>query len=284
MSHSGFGNVLKHRGFPAFLRTQFLGAFNDSVYQTIVALHVGDANPAYVPLVPAVFTLPSLLFSGYAGHLADAVSKRSVLIAVKTLRNRDHALRPRHAASPDGSKACCCVVFLMGLHAAIFSPAKYGIVPEIVDDRDLSRGNALLEMSTFVAIVLGIAGGGVLFALWKAQAWRIGVVTLAIAVTGFATSLRITRVPASGAKQSFRWNPFGEIVSSTRHLLQRPPLWLAVLGVSYFWFAGVLLKTDLQYFGTDVLQNRRQRHLAAVGLPRDRHRRGQHAGRPPLRR
>src|SRR5689334_25076004 len=83
MSHSGFGNVLKHPGFPAFLVTQFLGAFNDSVYQTIVALHVGAANPAYVPLVPAVFTLPSLLFSGYAGHLADAISKRTVLIAVK---------------------------------------------------------------------------------------------------------------------------------------------------------------------------------------------------------
>src|SRR5215217_1722937 len=82
MAH-GFSNLLQHRGFRAFLTTQFLGAFNDSVYQTIVALHVGTANPAYVPLVLAVFTLPSLLFSGYAGHLADAVSKRKVLIAVK---------------------------------------------------------------------------------------------------------------------------------------------------------------------------------------------------------
>ena len=63
----------------------------------------------------------------------------------------------------------------MGLHAAIFSPAKYGIVPEILGDRDLSRGNALLEMSTFVAIVLGIASGGVLFAVWSAAPWRIGV-------------------------------------------------------------------------------------------------------------
>src|SRR5204862_5384108 len=84
MAHGGFGNVLKQRGFPAFLFTQLLGAFNDSVYQTIVALHVGTANPAYVPVVPAVFTLPSLVFSGYAGHLADRVSRRSVMIAVKT--------------------------------------------------------------------------------------------------------------------------------------------------------------------------------------------------------
>ena len=83
MAHSGFSSVLKNGGFQAFLWTQFLGAFNDSVYQTIVALHVGNANPAYVPLVPAVFTLPSLLFSGYSGHLADLVSKRRVLIGVK---------------------------------------------------------------------------------------------------------------------------------------------------------------------------------------------------------
>src|SRR5262245_20373798 len=66
MSHSGFRGVLQHSGFRSFLATQFLGAFNDSVYQNIVALHAGATNPALVPLVPAVFTVPSLLFSGYS--------------------------------------------------------------------------------------------------------------------------------------------------------------------------------------------------------------------------
>ena len=88
MAHSGFGNILKNGGFQAFLWTQFLGAFNDSVYQTIVALHVGKTRPEYVPLVLAVFTLPSLLFSGYAGHLADVVSKRTVLMSVKFFTRR----------------------------------------------------------------------------------------------------------------------------------------------------------------------------------------------------
>ena len=252
MAHSGFGNVLKNGGFQAFLWTQFLGAFNDSVYQTIVALHVGNANPAYVPLVPAVFTLPSLVFSGYAGHLADLVSKRRVLIGVKLFEIAIMLFGLTTLISR-WTEGMLLVVFLMGLHAAIFSPAKYGIVPEMLDDRDLSRGNALLEMSTFVAIVVGIASGGVLFAVWKAAPWRIGAATLAIAAIGFATSLRITRVRASGATQPFRWNPFGEIAGSTRHLLHDKPLWLAVLGVSYFWFAGVLLKTNLQYFGRDAL-------------------------------
>ncbi len=253
MAHNGFSNVLENGGFQAFLWTQFLGAFNDSVYQTIVALHVGKANPAYVPLVPAVFTLPSLLFSGYAGHLADLVSKRTVLIGVKIFEIAI-MLFGLITLLRGWTEGMLAVVFLMGLHATIFSPAKYGIVPEMISDRDLSRGNALLEMSTFVAIVIGIAGGGVLFALWKADPWRMGVVALVVSLIGFATSLKITRVPASGARQTFRWNPFGEIASSTRHLLNDKALWLAVLGVSYFWFAGVLLKTDLQYFGTEVLK------------------------------
>src|SRR5712672_2393182 len=137
MSHSGFGNVLKHQGFPAFLTTQFLGAFNDSVYQTIVALHVGSANPAYVPLVPAVFTLPALLFSGYSCHLADLVSKRSVLIGVKVFEIAIMLFGLTTLIS-GWTEGMLAVVFLMGLHATIFSPAKYGIVPEMISDRDLS--------------------------------------------------------------------------------------------------------------------------------------------------
>ncbi|HKA00555.1 MAG TPA: acyl-[ACP]--phospholipid O-acyltransferase [Candidatus Solibacter sp.] len=253
MAHSGFGNILKNGGFQAFLWTQFLGAFNDSVYQTIVALHVGKTRPEYVPFVLAVFTLPSLLFSGYAGHLADVVSKRTVLMSVKffEIAIMLFGLWCMYTGWVEGELG---VVFLMGLHAAIFSPAKYGIVPEILGDRDLSRGNAVLEMSTFVSIVLGIAGGGALNAVWSATPWKMGLVTLGVSVLGVAASFGITRVKSADAKEGFQWNPFGEIAGSTRHLLRDRPLWLAVLGISYFWFAGALLKPALQYFGRDVLR------------------------------
>src|SRR5712691_11428522 len=115
MAHTGFRKVLQDGGFQAFLWTQFLGAFNDSVYQTIVALHAARVNPAYVPLVPAVFTLPALLFSGYSGHLADAVSKRKVLIGVKIFEVAImlFGLAALHAVWVEGMLG---VVFLMGLH------------------------------------------------------------------------------------------------------------------------------------------------------------------------
>ena len=216
MAHSGFSNVLKNGGFQAFLWTQFLGAFNDSVYQTIVALHVGNANPAYVPLVPAVFTLPSLLFSGYSGHLADLVSKRRVLIAVKLF---EIAIMLFGLATliAGWTEGMLLVVFLMGLHSTIFSPAKYGIVPEMLGDRDLSRGNALLEMSTFVAIVLGIAGGGVLFAVWKADPWRIG------AGDARHRRHRLRYQPADHPRRGLRRHPAVPLESLRRNLRQHPP-------------------------------------------------------------
>jgi acyl-[acyl-carrier-protein]-phospholipid O-acyltransferase / long-chain-fatty-acid--[acyl-carrier-protein] ligase len=253
MAHGKFTDLLRNGGFRAFLWTQFLGAFNDSVYQSVTALHAAQAKGGYyVPLVPAVFVLPSLLFSGWAGHLADRVSKRQVLIGVKMFEFAIMLLG-LGALGADRIEGMLLVVFLMGLHAAIFSPAKYGIVPEMLDDRDLSRGNALLEMSTFVAIVLGTATGGLLLGNWQGDAWRIGVLTLAVSATGLLTALRITRVPPSGAREPFRWNPLGEIATNTRHLLNDRPLWLAVLGVAFFWFAGVVLKTGLLFFGNETL-------------------------------
>ena len=143
----------------------------------------------------------------------------------------------------------------MGLHAAIFSPAKYGIVPEMLGDRDLSRGNALLEMSTFVAIVLGIAGGGVLFAAVERRAVAHRARHAGHRGHRLRHQLAASRASSHRALPSASAGiPSREIAGSTRHLIHDKPLWLAVLGVSYFWFAGVLMKTGLQYFGKDVLR------------------------------
>jgi acyl-[acyl-carrier-protein]-phospholipid O-acyltransferase/long-chain-fatty-acid--[acyl-carrier-protein] ligase len=253
MAHGKFKDLLRNSGFRAFLWTQFLAAFNDSVYLSLTAMRVAQLKGGvYLPLTPAIFALPSLLFSGWSGHLADRASKRTVLIGVKIFE-LFIVLIGLAALVADSLPGRMLVVFLMGLHAAIFSPAKYGIVPEILPGRDLSRGNALLEMSTFVAILLGTASGGLLMGTWQGDAWLIGVGTLALSIVGLLASVGITRVPPSGAREPFRWNPFGEIAANARQLLRDRPLWLAVLGVAFFWSAGVLLETDLLFFGNEVL-------------------------------
>ncbi len=93
------------------------------------------------------------------------------------------------------------VLFLMALHSTVFSPAKYGFVPELLDDKDLSRANGLLEMTTFVAIVLGTSIGSFLFAYWKGEAWKMGVVMVGVAIAGLAVSFGIPRTGTSAHRR-----------------------------------------------------------------------------------
>src|SRR3954470_16641746 len=199
MATHTYRETLKHRGLQPFLWTQFLGAFNDNLFKIVVsmmAVHLVTAGRAgrELSIVSAVFILPFLLFSGYAGQLADIHSKRTVLIVSKSLEIVAATLGL--AAFYFGHLQITYVVlFLIALQATFFSPAKYGILPEMLPDRDLSRANGILEMSTFVAIVLGTAIGGYLFEAWRAHLWLIGVLVAVVAVSGTLISFRIPSVP-----------------------------------------------------------------------------------------
>lgn len=248
--------LLKNRGFQSFLWTQFLGALNDNLYKTIVSLRAvqvaASAGLDYLSIAGVVFVVPFLLFSGYSGHLADRVSKRRVMIAVKGFEIGAMTLG-LVVFFTNRMEWMMVVLFLMSLHSTIFSPAKYGIVPEMLPDKDLSRANGLLEMTTFVAIVLGTSSSAFLFASWKDQAWKIGIVMVGVALTGFAASFGIPRTEAKPTGEPFRKNPFGEVITGTRHLLRDQPLWLTVVGISYFWLLGALFQLDLFFYGSEVL-------------------------------
>ena len=257
--HGGFGLLLKNSGFRSFLWTQFLGALNDNIYKMIVsmrAVHVAartGSGSEYLVLAGAVFVAPFLLFSGYSGHLADAFSKRTVLISVKVFEVFVMGLGLA-ALFSTRIELMLGVLFLMALHSTLFSPAKYGIVPEMLSDRDLSRANALLEMSTFVAIVLGTSLGSFLFMTWHDRPWNMGLATLGVALAGLAMSFKIPRVRPSGAAGRFEANPFAEVVAGTKHLLRDRPLCLTVAAISYFWFLGALFQMDLLLFGSEALK------------------------------
>jgi acyl-[acyl-carrier-protein]-phospholipid O-acyltransferase / long-chain-fatty-acid--[acyl-carrier-protein] ligase len=259
MAAGKYIDLLKNRGFFCFFWTQFLGAFNDNFYKIIVTLVALDipaaasgANP-YIPLIGGLFILPFLLFSGYAGYLADVHSKRTILVAVKIFEIFAMALGFL-AFFVDRMEPMLAVIFLMGLHSTFFSPAKYGILPEMLPDKDLARGNGLLEMSTFLAIILGTSLGGAIYEAWKDRLGWIGVILIAIAALGTLTSLGITKVPPSGASKKFIINPFTEIWSGVKQLYTDRPLWLTVMGISYFWFLGAFLQMVLPLFGKEILQ------------------------------
>lgn len=258
MNEGRYTDLLKSFGFQSFLWTQFLGAFNDNVYKIVVAMlavHVatsaGGAS-GQLSLVGAVFILPFFLFSGYAGHAADVFSKRSVLIATKVLEVVAMALGI-FAFFSGRIDLMLGVLFLMALQSTFFSPAKYGILPEMLPDKDLSRGNGLIEMTTFLAIILGTSIGSVMFAAWKDHLGWIGLILTVLAVAGTFTSLGISRVPPSGARKPFRPNPWAEIGRGVTRLYHERTLWLAVMGISYFWFLGALLQMDIILLGKEVM-------------------------------
>jgi len=166
-----YRETLAQRGLQPFLWTQFLGAFNDNLFKivvSLVAVHAasGADSGRALSLVGAIFILPFLLFSGYAGQVADVYSKRTVLVVTKSLEIAAATLG-LIAFLAGRLEIAYGVLFLIAVQATFFSPAKYGILPEILPDRDLSRANGVLEMTTFVAIVVGVAAGGAMFDAWQ---------------------------------------------------------------------------------------------------------------------
>jgi acyl-[acyl-carrier-protein]-phospholipid O-acyltransferase/long-chain-fatty-acid--[acyl-carrier-protein] ligase len=254
MAAGNYTDTLKQPGFFAFFCTQFLGAFNDNFYKMVVSLVAlsAVAGSSYVDLIAFLFILPSALFSGYAGYFADVFSKRTILVAVKVFEILVMALAVL-CFLLERLDPMLAIVFLMGLHTAFFSPAKYGILPEMLPDKELSRGNGLLEMSTFTAIILGTSLGGAVYSVWKEQLPWIGVGMVAIAAVGTLASLGISRVPASGVTKQFQINPFGEIWDGLMRLYPDKPLRLTVVGISYFWFLGALVQLDMLFFGKELL-------------------------------
>src|SRR6516225_6285437 len=214
MTAPSYRQTLGHRGLQPFLWTQFLGAFNDNLFKIVVSLlAVHAASQAHsgreLGVVGIVFILPFLLFSGYAGELADVYSKRTVLVVTKSLEIVAATLALVAFAAGHLS-ITYAVLFLIALQATFFSPAKYGILPEMLPDRDLSRANGVLEMSTFVAIVAGTAIGSFMFDTLHDRLWIVGLTVIAVAVTGTALSFRIPRVAVAAPGRRVSLNPWGE--------------------------------------------------------------------------
>src|SRR5277367_1742449 len=233
---TGYRPLLGNSRFQAFLWTQFLAAFNDNVYKMIVSIFAvqgvvgSDQSSRYLALAGAVFVLPFLLFAGHAGQLADRFSKTRVLQITKAFEILIMVLGI-FALLANSIQLLLAVLFLLATQANFFSPAKYGILPELAPVAQLTRANGLVELSTFAAIVIGSSFGTFLYGHWKYQPLNMGLTLLGIAVVASVISLRITYVPPSGAAESFHWNPFSEIWTGARQLVRSRQLGLSVLGI-----------------------------------------------------
>jgi len=266
--------VVSTRGFWSLIITQFQGAFSDNALKQItiflgisIGISQGERDKL-VSLATALLTLPFILFSMAGGYLANHWSKRTVTISVKISEIAVMALAIAGLAGRSIPIMLTCV-FLMGVHSSIFGPSKYGSLPELLPERKLSWGNGILELGTFLAIIMGTVAGGVLSQIFGARPDGAGVVLVGLAAFGLCSSLFMTRVPAADPTHKFRINFLGDLWAQVRIMRKDQVLWLALLGNTYFWFLAALLQQNIIIYGLDVLKTDQSHNSylqAAVGI------------------
>src|SRR5262249_42349354 len=139
------------------------------------------------------------------------------------------------------------------MQAALFGPAKYGLLPELLPEKLLSWGNGVIELGTFLAIISGAMAAGWLAQVFHGREPIVGAILLGLCVLGLLSSLALGKGHASASEKKFRANPFAELWEQLRLMRADRPLWLAVIGNTYFWFLGTLFLTTVLAYGDDVL-------------------------------
>lgn len=257
MADSQF-RLLGERRFLPFFFTQALGAFNDNVYKNAVLLIVSYETAAYTNLNPGVlnqiaaglFILPFVLFSGLAGQLADRFDKAVVMRAVKACEVCIMALAGAgfHFRS---LTLLFAALFLMGAHSTFFSPAKYGLLPQVLATDELVGGNALLDAGTFLAILLGQVLAGLLASQHNLAV--LDTALFAIAAVGLGVSLWIPPLAPVAPTLRIDANIARSALDNLRATYQHRIVFLAVLGISWFWFFGALIITQMPEYSKTLL-------------------------------
>lgn len=263
--------LLKDRSFWGLALTQFLGAFNDNVFKQIVlllALPVAAGAGAMQNSedmqgwATFVFSLPFVLFSGFAGYLSDRFSKTPIIVYCKVAEIVIMLLGmiAFYYYGSWGWLGTWTVLFLMATQSAFFGPGKYGMLPELFRASDLPKANGLILMSTFLAIIFGVTFAG------KLMTWLVGkdmaatdrlwigsLICIVIAVVGTLTSLMIRKTPIAQPNAKLSADAFGlnnDIISLLR---KDKPLLIALLVSCVFWMVASIAMPAVNRVGVNML-------------------------------
>jgi acyl-[acyl-carrier-protein]-phospholipid O-acyltransferase/long-chain-fatty-acid--[acyl-carrier-protein] ligase len=243
------------------MATQFQNAFSDNALKQLIILVLlasaaassGEAgDDRLVSLVTAVFSAPFILFAMLGGWLADRNSKQSMMVYVKSAEMGIMAFAGV-ALWLKSLPLMLGAIFLMGCHSAIFAPSKYGILPEILPHEKLSWGNGILELLTFLGVILGTVAAGVFSDRFTGREWIAGPILMVIAFGGWLLSRQVTPVPAADPTCPVRINPVTDLWHQLRIMKQDRDLWRACWGNTGFYFISALVMMNVVVFGKSVL-------------------------------
>jgi MFS family permease len=288
-------NLATNRSFWGMLLTQFLGAFNDNVYKQLVLLMampvtVVAANAAAGAAAQQqgadlqgwatfVFSLPFVLFSGYAGYLSDRFSKTPIIVYSKVAEIAVMILGLLAFLLYDyfGFYGTWTVLFLMAVQSTFFGPGKYGILPELFHPKALPRANGLMVMTTFLAIIFGVVFAGELYDRLVPKVeppalpsfkflWIGSIVCIAVAVIGTITSLMVRKLKPAQPNAIFTWDTLVISQDIQKLLLRDRPLLLALLVSCVFWMISSMAMPTVNRLGDGPLALTKQQTGVLVGL------------------
>lgn len=252
-----------YRSFYLLNVTQFLGALNDNVFKLLVIYLLinieGPASAATIlSIAGAIFVIPFLCFSSWAGVLADRISKRTIIVFAKILELLImlFGLAAVYFESHIGTYTA---LFFMASQSALFGPSKYGIIPELVEPKMVSKANGSMTSFTYLAIILGTFLASFIIDITDKNFILEGVFCVLIAILGLLTSLGIGRTAAQNSPKKI--NPFFlyEIYQTLRMGWEIPHLLPALFGSSFFLFSGAFIQLNIIPFAMQSL------HLSEVG-------------------
>ncbi|NWA29127.1 MFS transporter [Pseudomonas gingeri] len=258
MSHPSQFSLLRTRRFLPFFVTQSLGAFNDNLFKQSLILAIlyklaltGDRG-IWVNLCALLFILPFFLFSALAGQFGEKFAKDALIRVIKL---GEIAIMAVGAVGFvfDHLSLMLVTLFAMGTHSALFGPVKYSILPQALAEDELVGGNGLVEMGTFLAILAGTIGAGVMMS----SAHYAPIVSSAIvlvAVLGYLASRSIPRAAAASPQMRLNWNIFSQSWATLRlGLGQTPAVSRSIVGNSWFWFVGAIYLTQIPAYAKEWL-------------------------------
>jgi 1-acyl-sn-glycerol-3-phosphate acyltransferase len=256
--------LLGQRRFAPFFWTQFAGAANDNLFKfafTVLVtyqLHVQWLQPEMAGMViGALFILPFLLFSATCGQLTDKFAKTTTIRLVKNLEIAIMALAAWGFMVAHVPVLLACV-FLMGLHSTLFGPVKYAYLPQVLNERELTGGNGMVEMGSFVAILLGNVAGGLLVALPQIGHTAVAVACVGLALAGRGVAQFIPHAAATDPGLKINWNPVSETWRNLKLAHQQIAVFRSLLGISWMWFFGSVFLTNFPAFAKEVLHGNEQ--------------------------
>lgn len=268
----------------SLVAAQFFGAMNDNLLKGVLMFMVidgvwsGQLGEGGQGIVSVCFTIPFILLSGYAGQLADRHSKRTVTMWVK-IAEIPIAITAGIGFFTGNLWITLIALVALTCQSSFFGPAKYGMIPELVPDSDLSRANGTINMMTNVAVIGGTLLAGIVSdrynplpvesldvaessaaAIW----WLPGVAMALIAIAGLAAAAFLTPLPVGDKNLKYNLNPLSTYIDTIREMSQSRLLMVMMAWGYFYLLAGIALLILPEY--TDVLNINRAEASVLMGV------------------